>query len=111
MPVHPEGFECRQCGACCRAYVQVTQRDLWRWAAEFRDDILEWVSPEDGLIHPIEEMEGPRCPFLKRLPHGGTRRDVYICRIHDTKPDACVCFPLSREQAERIGCLGIVSIG
>jgi Fe-S-cluster containining protein len=106
----------------------VTQRDLWRWAAEFRDDILERVSPEDGLIHPadkaggspplhpIEAMEGSRCPFLKRLPpdvvypRERMRQDVYTCTIHDTKPDACVRFPSSRGQAARIGCLGIVSI-
>jgi Fe-S-cluster containining protein len=107
MTLYPDGFECQQCGACCQAYVQVTERDLLRWAAEFRDDIVEWISPEDGFIHPVEEIEGPRCPFLKRLPQPRAQRVVYVCLIHETKPDACVRFPASKQQAERIGCLGV----
>ena len=106
MLSHPDGFKCRQCGACCRAYVQVTERDLLRWAVEFREDILEHVS-EEGFIEPVQEIDGPRCPFLRRLPRRHAGRDVYECLIHDTKPDACVRFPASREQAERLGCLGV----
>ena len=103
---HPDGFRCRQCGACCRAYVQVTERDLLRWAAQFRDDILTHVSAE-GFIEPVQEVDGPRCPFLKRLSRGPAQRDVYECLIHDTKPESCARFPVSRGQAERLGCLGI----
>jgi Fe-S-cluster containining protein len=106
MPLHPAGFECRQCGACCRAYVQATERDLYRWAAQFRGDILRYVSAE-GLIEPVEGMEGPCCPFLEKLPRTGKRCDVYVCLIHDTKPEACVRFPASREQAVRLGCMGM----
>ena len=106
MSLHPKGFECRHCGVCCRAYVPVTQRDLLRWAAEFREDILERVSAE-GFIEPVEGIEGPMCPFLAKLPCEERRRDAYICLIHDTKPDACARFPASREQAERLNCLGM----
>jgi Fe-S-cluster containining protein len=106
MHVHPDGFSCRQCGACCRAYVQVTENDLLRWAAEFREDILAWVAPEEGLIHPLEGSDGTRCPFLKRRPGERDRRDRYMCLIHDTKPDACLRFPASREQAGHVGCMG-----
>jgi Fe-S-cluster containining protein len=107
MPVHPNGFSCKQCGACCRAYVQVTESDLLRWAAGFREDVLAWVSPEEGLIHPLEESEGARCPFLERLTGAGDLRERYVCRIHDTRPDACRRFPASREQAARVGCIGL----
>jgi Fe-S-cluster containining protein len=103
VPLHPSGFKCRQCSACCRAYVQVTERDLLRWATQFRQDILERVS-EEGLIEPVEASDGPSCPFLRRLPRGREGAEVYACTIHGAKPEACVRFPASREEAERLGC-------
>jgi Fe-S-cluster containining protein len=106
MSVHPEGFSCRRCGACCRAYVQVTEQDVLCWAAAFREDILKCVAAEEALIHPVEGTEGPRCPFLRRLPREGIGRDVYVCLIHDVRPEACFRFPISREQAGRVGCKG-----
>jgi Fe-S-cluster containining protein len=101
MPSPPDGFRCKQCGACCRAYVPVTEQDILRWAIESRDDILRWVSAADCLIHPVIEQGIARCPFLKSAHHG-----VYVCRIHSTKPAACSRFPRSRQEAERVGCRG-----
>ena len=47
-----------------------------------------------------------KCPFLRKLTQG-----IYICRIYDTKPESCTKFPISRRQAERIGCPGAKQIG
>jgi Fe-S-cluster containining protein len=98
----PPGFHCVQCGACCRAYVQVTERDILRWAALRRLDIMRAVSPVEGWIEPRTREGGPACPFLKDGPRPGT----YICRIYELRPEACRSFPASRAQAERVGCLG-----
>jgi ADP-ribosyl-[dinitrogen reductase] hydrolase len=103
MPVHPEGFRCTQCGACCRAYVQVTEGDLVRWAAQGRRDILRCVSPVEGWIEPVTRGGLPACPFLRQGPRQGT----YLCRVYSTRPEACRTFPASRAQAERIGCRGL----
>jgi Fe-S-cluster containining protein len=105
VPAHPEGFACQQCGACCRAYVPVSEADLLRWAATFRDDILRCVSAREAFIRPLMEDEGPRCPFLRWLPRGDVY--TYVCRIHDTKPQACARFPTTREDAARVGCPGV----
>jgi Fe-S-cluster containining protein len=110
---HHDEFQCQQCGKCCLEYaynLQATEEDVCRWEKEGRWDILQWVARIDvGVclaldfpIHPKRGDDVDRCPFLRKLP----RRDIYICRIHDTKPDACRCFPTSREKAESLGCPG-----
>ncbi len=71
-----------------------------RWAVEYRDDILQWVS-HDFFIQPVTEAGITRCPFLEKL------KGVYICHVYDTRPKACARFPISRRQAERIGCPGV----
>jgi Fe-S-cluster containining protein len=110
-----DGFTCKQCGKCCREHtIYLTEEDYYRWLLEEREDILEWVDPiyldEDNDIaiydFPIdpetgEEVEGA-CPFLKRLQG----QNIYICRIHDTKPEICVAFPHNRKHAEEFGCPG-----
>lgn len=103
MSVHPDGFQCKRCGACCRAYVPVTERDIMRWAIASREDILQRVSASDGFIRPVEEDGVARCPLLKCLPDGRT----HVCRIYDLRPEACARFPASLQEAERIGCPGI----
>jgi Fe-S-cluster containining protein len=105
MTLHPKGFHCTQCGACCRSYIPVTRQDLLRWAVEGRDDILAHVSTRERFIHPVPGDIAARCPFLRELPH----RNVCLCDIHDTKPEACRDFPKSVEQAERMGCPGIAT--
>jgi Fe-S-cluster containining protein len=103
MPDHPPGFRCVQCGACCRAYVQVTEADIIRWAALRRLDIMRAVSPVEGWIEPRTREGEPACPFLR----DGPRLDTYVCRIYDVRPEACRRFPVSRTQAERVGCRGL----
>jgi Fe-S-cluster containining protein len=113
----PDGFKCLQCGRCCREYsgtIQATEKDLERWKAEKRKDILKWVSPVDFgdhieydfPIHPATDDDVDRCPFLRKLPN----KEVYICRIHNTKPEDCVKFPVSRQHGEDMGCPGIVNV-
>jgi Fe-S-cluster containining protein len=106
---YPTGFRCLQCGTCCHSYIPVTRQDILRWAVQGRDDILEHVSTRELFIHPLPRDELARCPFLQKL----SQKDVcvYICSIHDTKPEVCAAFPTSREQAERIGCPGIQQTG
>ena len=103
MPAHPEGFRCVGCGGCCRAYVQVTEGDLLRWAAQGRRDILRSVSPIEGWIEPVTRDAAPTCPYLIAGPRHGT----YLCRIYRTRPEACRTFPSSRAEAERVGCQGL----
>ena len=107
MTVHtsPKGFKCVQCGSCCHSYIPVTQQDLLRWAVQGRDDILAHVSTRELFIHPVPRDELARCPFLQELQQEDVY--VYICAIHDTKPEVCAEFPTSLEQATRIGCPGI----
>jgi Fe-S-cluster containining protein len=94
-----------RCGACCRAYVQVTESDLVRWAALGRRDILRCVSPAEGWIEPVTRGGLPACPFLRK----GPGQESYHCRIYDLRPEACRTFPASGAQAERIGCRGLAS--
>jgi Fe-S-cluster containining protein len=103
MPAYPQGFHCVGCGACCRAYVQVTEGDLVRWAAQGRRDILRCVAPVERWIEPVTRGRLPACPFLREAPGQG----IYRCRIYDTRPEACRRFPASSAQAERIGCQGL----
>ena len=105
MTSHPQGFRCTQFGACCRSYIPVTRKDIMRWAVEGRDDILAQVSTREMFIHPVPRDVEARCPFLRELPHRD--RDVRLCDIHGTKPEACRGFPTSQEQAERMGCPGV----
>ena len=102
MPDHPPGFHCVQCGACCRAYVQVTERDVLLWASVRRLDIMRAVSPVEGWIEPRTRDGEAACPFRR----DGTRPGTYICRIYDLRPQACRRVPASRAQAERVGCSG-----
>ena len=106
-----EKFDCIQCGHCCLelpdAYqASVPDSDVLRWERENRYDILErvdlfaglndiWISPKSG--EPVN-----RCPWLRKLP----KKDKYICRIHETKPEHCRKFPKSKRHALENGCKG-----
>jgi Fe-S-cluster containining protein len=89
--------------------VCVTEADVRRWREEGRKDILAWVAkalfraeydfpvdPETG-----DNVEG-ECPFLERVPG----RDMALCSIHDTRPLDCARFPVTYEDAVRVGCEG-----
>jgi Fe-S-cluster containining protein len=105
MSAYPEGFKCIQCGACCRSFIPVTRQDVMRWVVEGRDDILEHISTRELFIYPVSGDELARCPFLKKQLQADVY--IYICSIHDTKPEACAGYPTSRELAKRMKCPGI----
>lgn len=90
-------FKCKRCGKCCALVIPVTEQDIIRWAIQSREDILRHVSPRDHLLR----QEDERCPFLTQSPQG-----TCTCRIYRIRPSACARFPLSKEQAKRIGCSG-----
>jgi Fe-S-cluster containining protein len=102
-----EGFKCRQCGNCCKGLiVPISEEDILRWAVEFRDDILYWISwPEQSIK--FVKMDGEKqCPFLEKL----ACEDIYVCGIQKTKPFACMHFPISWQEATRVGCQGLRAI-
>jgi len=114
--VESEDFQCQQCGLCCQVFcgteIEITEKDLDRWMLDGREDILEWVDSinfgdhveHDFPIHPTKNTQVDRCPFLEKLPH----KDIYICKINDTKPTGCREFPTSREKAQSINCPGVI---
>ncbi len=77
--------------------IPISEPDMLRWAIHYRDDILQHVSPRDHML----SQEDEHCPFLTLSSRG-----VHVCRIYRIRPGACARFPLSKEQAERVGCLG-----
>ena len=106
-----EKFECVQCGHCCLdlsdAYqASVPETDVLRWKSENRYDILEWVDTFAGLndiwISPKTGEPVNRCPWLRKV----SKKDKYICRIHETKPEHCRNFPKSKRHALENGCKG-----
>jgi Fe-S-cluster containining protein len=117
----PAGFRCKQCGRCCLdlcdAYqASASDEDIELWTARGREDILRWVSfipvgkDESGKLHYVYDIwisprtgdYVDRCPWLRKLP----KKDQYVCRIHEVKPQLCRDFPISREHAEATGCRG-----
>nr|WP_319397012.1 YkgJ family cysteine cluster protein [uncultured Desulfobacter sp.] len=106
-----EKFKCIQCGHCCidlpdAIETSVPDSDVLRWERENRYDILDWVVPFAGLndiwIDPKTGEPVDRCPWLKKLP----KKNIYICRIHETKPEHCRNFPKSKRHALDNDCKG-----
>lgn len=106
-------FTCRQCGHCCHTldyHNEVTAKDIKRWQAKDRHDILEWVGhfkAGEQIIYQIWIPPGTcqlatRCPFLKKHPS----QNRWSCRIHDDKPTICRDYPVSRKHALMTGCRG-----
>jgi len=101
-----DGFECLQCGNCCRwagfDYIEIEDRE--RWINEGRKDILKYVgnkitkdnSGEDCYVFTAysyipdirQGIDREPCVFLRKNDGG-----KYECSIHDTKPTACKKFP------------------
>jgi Fe-S-cluster containining protein len=54
-----------------------------------------WFSPTTGEAT-------ARCPWLRKLPN----KNIYKCRIHETKPPHCRNFPKSKKHALSTGCKG-----
>ena len=106
-----EKFKCVQCGHCCLdlsdAYqTSVPDSDVKRWKHKNRSDILKWVDTFAGLndiwISPKTGEPASRCPWLRKLP----KKNKFICRIHDTKPEHCRNFPKSKRHALENDCKG-----
>jgi len=92
-----EKFRCARCGHC--------------WRNEKRWDILEWVDImrvggeelfADIWFSPTTGEDTTRCPWLRKLPN----KNIYKCRIHETKPSHCRNFPKSKKHALTTGCRG-----
>jgi Fe-S-cluster containining protein len=111
-----EKFRCTRCGHCCLklhdAYcTSVDMEQVRRWRKEDRWDILERVEImmvdgeelfADIWFSPTTGEEATRCPWLRKLPN----KDIYKCRIHETKPPHCRNFPKSKKHALTTGCKG-----
>ncbi len=111
-----EKFRCTRCGHCCLklhdAYcTSVDMEEVRRWRKEKRWDILEWVDImrvggeelfADIWFSPTTGEETTRCPWLRKLPN----KNIYKCRIHETKPSHCRNFPKSKKHALTTGCRG-----
>lgn len=122
-------FECIQCGHCCinlwdAICTTVSEKDIEMWVDKKRYDILEWVEPlivageekfswetrdkavvagYDIWINPNTKDDAERCPWLRKLP----KKNNYICKIHDVKPEICREYPRSMEQAVETKCKGL----
>ncbi len=62
---------------------------------------VEWVSAKVAKHQKTGESVN-RCPWLRKLP----KKDKYICKIHETKPEHCLNFPKSKRHALENGCKG-----
>ena len=108
------GFNCMQCGHCCRTlrdafcgFVSVEEVRMWQLLG--RDDIVRWIAerPRSGGLgflawaNPKTGKPVGRCPWLRRSAGNG-----YWCAIHPVRPVKCAAFPLSNAQAVRHGCRG-----
>ena len=112
----PKGFICKQCGNCCLNLRDAfetcaTNEDVQRWKDEKKYEILEWVDSiplgddqfvYDIWISPVTGEDVQRCPWLRKLP----KKDEYICRIHDSKPEHCRRYPRSKKHAGKTECRG-----
>lgn len=112
-----EGFACRQCGHCCRRLNyrnELTAEDIRRWKAMGRNDILAWVAEirtssrertYQIWVVPGTNRFAETCPFLKQ----GPSNHIWICSIHDMKPQICRQYPLTRKHAVQTGCKGFLA--
>jgi Fe-S-cluster containining protein len=111
-----EGFVCRQCGKCCCTLDYETscnESDIRRWQDMGRTDILAWVHcrnrPADTDAQPYRIWVNPdtgktaqTCPWLLPCPD----QDLFLCTIHDIKPEVCREYPLTNKHAAMTGCKG-----
>ncbi len=90
--------KCRRCGRCCLTLgrrIQASPSDIERWIREGREEVLQHLKIEeredalvtDGTLE-IGDKSG-RCIFLTE------KNGVYVCAIHETKPEVCQEYPLN----------------
>ncbi len=114
------GFNCRQCGHCCRNLIDayrgcVTDVDLELWRRTGRHDLLAWVETLDlgrgnrlhlAWIDPATGEEVESCPWLVEMQPGPS----FTCGIHEVKPQHCRNFPEHRRHGEQTGCPGFAPL-
>ena len=110
------GFECRQCGHCCRNLDSAcAQEDVLLWQSLGRQDILAWVSKEGSSsgnrqyrvwVDPATGQTVDTCPFLGEMPG----ESQCYCMIQEVKPLACREYPFTRKHAGMTGCPGFESV-
>ncbi len=87
--------KCRRCGKCCLTVgeIQALPSDIERWISQGRDDILgrlEIIEDRGELItYGKLKLGNPACIFLEKW------KNEYICKIHNTKPEICLEYPLN----------------
>lgn len=106
------GFECRQCGHCCRNLDSAcAQEDILLWQCLGRQDILAWVRKQDSSpgnrqyrvwVDPSTGQTVDTCPFLGEIPG----ESQCYCMIQKVKPLACKEYPFTRKHAGMTGCPG-----
>lgn len=84
--------ECSQCGACCSAFLPVSDRELRKIRAYIKRYHIEPVH------HNSEGVIDGACPFLD------TSKEREKCRIYKVRPNICRRFICSEECGHRIGC-------
>ena len=108
-----EGFECIQCGHCCKNLCpnSATEEDYQTWENQERWEIIDYVSTckvgdqvlfHDIWIDPETGDEVDECPFLDHHPD----TNKYECIIHSVKPKVCRDYPTSKKHAIETGCKG-----
>jgi Fe-S-cluster containining protein len=115
IDIDMSGFECLQCGHCCRTlnyHDGCSVSDYQRWLDLDRTDILAWVGTvrEKGRVSacriwmlPGTNRFAEECPWLKRRAD----QKSYVCTIHDVRPKICRQYPGSRKHARLTGCRGV----
>lgn len=106
------GFNCQQCGNCCRQLgkeLTISNDEIKNWQEDddlvfsnfgyhFLEDFID-IIPElecaDLWFHPVTGDELRRCPFLRKK-----KEAKYKCLIYDLRPDACKIFPIYKSTGE-----------
>jgi Fe-S-cluster containining protein len=112
-----EGYQCRQCGRCCRELDyrnELHRSDYQRWIELGRDDILERVATITRRGHivsyaiwvePGTRQFAAQCPWLSPADPK-TKSGRWICLIHECKPAICRDYPGTEKHARMTGCIG-----
>lgn len=87
-----DGGVCANCGGCCERFAPTllaSVRDVARWRAEGRDDLLARMGVRGELwLNPATGERERVCPHLARAASG-----IANCLIHETKPEICRAYP------------------
>jgi Fe-S-cluster containining protein len=98
--------ECRRCGRCCLAdfAAYVTDDDIRRWKAEFRDDILRILKQEHGIWEGDHLISADSGETLHGCPFFNFDGEQFGCAIHETRPATCRHYePGSSELCPQFG--------